>query len=200
MLEYFNQLSGFEKTLFIIAIPSTIIMLIQFILTIVGMDSTGDMDMDLDMEFDADSDADDLNGHSPFELLTFRNIVTFFSIMGWSGLALNQSGYSQNTVLIFSFLLGIASMFVMSLLVYGLYKLKQENSHTINSAVGKKGIVYLEIPSKGNGKGKITITLNGYKQNLNAYSNGPELKYGSIVEVVEVDGNEVFVDEAKYIR
>ncbi|MHB1278075.1 MAG: hypothetical protein ACYC1Q_06725 [Bacteroidia bacterium] len=48
MTEWWEALSGFERVLWILAIPSSMIFLIQSVATFMGMDADGGMDADFD--------------------------------------------------------------------------------------------------------------------------------------------------------
>lgn len=194
--DFFNNLSTLELTFWFIAAPSSVILLFQLILTVFGMDSMGDMETDVNFDSDSDVDMDsDSDGHAPFQLLTFRNLVAFFTMTGWSGLAFLDNGFSQISSIVLAVLVGTFSMFVMAAIVYFLYRMRQEVYPTFKSAVGKSATVYLDIPEKGNGKGKVNVVIDGALKTVDAYSVGKNFVYGEKVKVVKQEGSEVYVDE-----
>ena len=73
MIEFFNNwymaLSGFEKTLWMIAIPTTIIFAFQMIIVFFGLDIDGADDIDTDVDDD----------HS-FGWFSFKNLINFLVI------------------------------------------------------------------------------------------------------------------------
>ena len=60
----------------------------------------------------------------------------------------------------------------------------------IGNALGRQGSVYLRIPAQGEGRGKITIEIQGRSVELAAVTDGDAIKTGAIVQVVEVLGDE----------
>jgi hypothetical protein len=190
MYEFFSNMSGFEKALWLITIPSTIILLFQLVITIFGMDSSDGVDVDTDTEFDSDSES----GHSPFQLFTFRNLIAFFAVFGWTAISLTDEGVGHLITIVISLFSGTISMVSMASLVYFMYKLKEENIPSIKSALGKNATVYLTIPEKGKGRGKVTIEINGTQKTISAYSVGPEFKTKSRVKVVSANESSITVD------
>ena len=95
----------FEKIFWIIALPSTLIFLGILIMTFFGGD-VGDDIGDTDMEIDADDGIG-------FQFITFKNLIGFFTIFGWIGIASIRNGASLSVSLIAAFLSGLAMMFIM---------------------------------------------------------------------------------------
>ena len=62
MLQWWNSLSSFSQVLACMAIPATLILLIQTVLMFLGLGSDGgaDVDTDADVDIDVDTDAPDL--------------------------------------------------------------------------------------------------------------------------------------------
>ena len=189
MVEFFNEMSGLEKTFWFIAIPSSIILLTQLISSLISMDSVDEGNVDVKVNIDSNE------SQSSFQLFTFRNLVTFLAMSSWSALSFSKIGYSETSILIYSFLIGFASMFVIARIVYVINSMK-EDIDLIDFTVGKKVTVYQNIPEKGKGKGKVTVKVNGSSKTMNASSNGPELSTNSKVTVVGIEDGELLVDES----
>ncbi|MFT7219674.1 MAG: hypothetical protein ACI8Z1_001289 [Candidatus Azotimanducaceae bacterium] len=75
MNEWFETLSSVEQSLFLIAVFSTVIFLIQFVLSMTGFSD--------DAEFDTESDGSSLDVGDVF---TLRNGITFLMGFSWGGL------------------------------------------------------------------------------------------------------------------
>jgi len=195
MTEFFAQLTGFEKILWWIAIPSSIILLGMTILTFIGMDSS-DMDADFDGDIDVDSDIDsDESFSGAFQLFTFRNFVYFFTMFSWVGIACLNNEMTIFGTIVISTASGTAMMFLVSFLFFSFAKLQTNNTRNIRTSIGKNADVYLTIPEKGSGAGKVVVNISGSNENMNARSNGPEFKTGSKVKVINVENGELIVDE-----
>jgi membrane protein implicated in regulation of membrane protease activity len=189
---------GLENTFWYIAIPTTLVMLFQLFLTAYGGDFDSDVEIDVDMEGDMDTDGESDGGdHGHFKLLTFRGLISFCAVGSWTGLSLLKAGYADGTVIIWALIAGFVSMFMLAGIAALLHRMREEvePSTAFKNAVGKSATVYLDIPSKGKGKGKVNIIIGGTLKVVDAYSDGPEFKVGSKVKISKVDGGEVFVEE-----
>jgi hypothetical protein len=184
---WWAAMETFEKVFWIIALPSTLIFLGILIMTFFGGD-VGDDIGGADMEIDADDGIG-------FQFITFKNLVGFFTIFGWIGIASIRNGASMSVTLIAAFLSGLAMMFIMAGIYYLLSSLVDDGTLKVNNAIGRLGEVYMNIPLKGEGFGKIQITVQGSLRTMEAVTNDKEmLKVGSIVKVKDIiDGHILLV-------
>ena len=174
-----------EKVYWIIAIPFTLIFLIMMVMTLIGGD-VDSADMDVDMEMDTDTGIG-------FQYLSIKNLVGFFTIFGWTGVACLASGKSMIFTVIVSVLAGLLMMTIMSTIVYLMGKLTEQGNLNLNNAVGKIATTYLTVPAKRGGMGKIQIKVQGFRT-LDAITDEKEdIKTGAVVEVVEVINNQVLL-------
>jgi len=164
-----------EKVYWLIAIPFSLIFVIIMVMTFIGGDIDGVADMDVDMEMDADTGID-------FQYLSLKNLVGFFTIFGWTGVAC-----------LASVLAGLLMMTIMSTIVYLMGKLTEEGNLNLKNAIGKIATTYLTIPAGRGGMGKIQIKVQGFRT-LDAITDEQEdIKTGTVVEVVDVINNEVLL-------
>lgn len=177
----------FERIFWLIALPSTLTFLFIMVTTFIGGDMDGDMP-----DVDADIDAD---GGIGFQFITFKNLVGFFTIFAWVGLACIKSDLSATITIIVAFVSGLAMMFVMAGIYYLLSTMVDDGTLVVNNAIGRLGEVYLNIPPKGEGLGKIQISVQGAMREMDALTNEEEmLKMGTVVKVTEViDGHILLV-------
>ena len=79
MAAWWDTLGGLAKFFYFIAIPATLLLVIQFVLSLIGVAGGGDMDADIDADgdIDADTDADADSGNADFRLISFRTIIAF---------------------------------------------------------------------------------------------------------------------------
>ncbi len=174
-----------EKVYWIIAIPFTLIFLIMMVMTLIGGDIDSG-DMDVDMEVDSDTGIG-------FQYLSIKNLVGFFTIFGWTGVACLASGKSMVFTVTVSVLAGLLMMTIMSTIVYLMGKLTEQGNLNLKNAVGKIATTYLTVPAKRGGMGKVQITVQGFRT-LDAITDEKEdIKTGSVVEVVDVINNEVLL-------
>lgn len=187
--DWFAALGTLEKIYWIIAIPASIAFVIQLFTAFIGADTDDVADADVEVETD---------GGIGFHFLTLRNLIAFFTIMSWTGIACIDSGFGTATTIILSLVAGLLMMSAMATLMYFLFKLKETGNVVLKNAVGKRGEAYLRIPAKKAGFGKIQISLQGSVHEFNAiYDGDNEIPTGAIIEVVEVvEGNVLRVKPA----
>ena len=81
-----------------------------------------------------------------------------------------------------------ATLFGIAYLMKAVLKLQSNGTMQLGAAVGKTGEVYIPIPPKGKGRGKINIIVQDKYVELDAVTNSEEtLKTGETVRVVSTD-------------
>lgn len=175
MTDWWNDLGLVKQIFYTIAVPATVILLIQSILSMIGL---SDMETDFDGDiggadgFDGLDGFDELDGLEEigdfsdaedafvgdFRFFTIRGIIAFFSVFGWLGAALDGSLHLF-LVVILAFLGGFLAMVLIGYLFYGMTKLQSSGNIAYKNCIGKSGEVYLTIPPKGQGKGKVMLTV-----------------------------------------
>ncbi len=173
-----------EKVYWIIAIPSTVLLIVQLILTIIG----GDVDADVDVEPDIDAD---LEGDTGFTLFSFKSILGFFTIFAWTGLACIDSGLGLFLTIIISGIAGFVMMVIISYLLYYLTKMHESGTLIMDNAIDKTGEVYLRIPSERQGLGKVQVNIQGSIRELDAMTDDvSEIPTGALIQVLEIINNQ----------
>lgn len=177
----------FERIFWIIALPSTLTFLFIMVTTFFG----GDMDSDMP---DADAEVD-MDGGIGFQFITFKNLVGFFTIFAWVGLACIKSDFSATTTILVAFLSGLAMMLVMAGIYYLLSSMVDDGTLVVKNTIGRLGEVYMNIPPKNEGLGKIHITVQGAMREMDAITNEKKmLTMGTVVTVTDViDGHILLV-------
>jgi hypothetical protein len=189
MFDFLKDLPAFQQAYWIIAIVGSAIFVVIFILTFLGGDS------DADMEADAgDFDADD--GGVGFQFFTFKNVIAFFTIFGWSGLSCIENQLSTTTTLIISTIAGLIMMVITSLLFFWIHKLAESGTLKIKNAIGSVGEVYLPIGANRSKMGKVQIKVQGSLRELEALTDADEdLKTGTVVKVLDIISAELLLVE-----
>ncbi len=191
MITWWNDLTVVQQIFALIAIPSTLIMLIQAILLLIGAGGSEGADMD----GDGIPDSADLDGDSGLALFSVRGIVSMLAVMGWSAMALLESLVPWLAILLAAGL-GILTLFGMALLMRAISRLQSSGNINVGNAVGKIAEVYIPIPPAGKGTGKVTMTLQEKYCELTAITASTEkLKTGTFVRVVSVDGAGILMVE-----
>ncbi|NER14513.1 hypothetical protein GWK08_13750 [Leptobacterium flavescens] len=187
MEQWFSALSVFEKVYWVTALISSAIFIVLLIITLVG----GDMDDmgDVDAEIDGDSGIN-------FQFLSFKNLMGFFTIFGWVGIACIDKGLSTGTTILVSVVCGLLMMASMATLFYYLSKLTSSGTLKLANAVNAIGEVYLTIGAERSGMGKVQIKVQGGLRELDALTDEKEdLVMGNVIRVKEVTDNGILIVE-----
>ncbi|MFK5957278.1 MAG: hypothetical protein QM495_00245 [Lutibacter sp.] len=188
MKDFFDGMSSLEQTYWIIALVGSAVFVVIFLLTFIG---GGDTDMDADA---TDFEADD--GGVGFQFFTFKNVVAFFTIFGWSGITCIDNGLSSTTTLLISTIAGLLMMVLTSLLFYWMHKLAESGTLVIKNAIGVIGEVYLPIGANRSEMGKVQIKVQGSLRELEAITDEiTNLKTGTMVKVTEIVSAEILLVE-----
>jgi hypothetical protein len=188
-----------EAVYFWSALVGCTLLLIQVILQVIGLGGDGDFDAgaaDVDADFDVDSGLDAADpahgtaGNLFFGILSFKALVAFAGIFGLTGLSLQGSDHSPFQRAAMSVVAGLAAMVVVGLLMRMLYRLGSSGSLVVRNALGHQGQVYLRIPAAGQGRGKVTLELQGRSVELDAVTDGEEIETGRAVKIVDVLGGD----------
>ncbi|MBQ7364054.1 MAG: hypothetical protein IJW46_00450 [Clostridia bacterium] len=207
MNAWWEALTVFQQIFVCIAIPSTVLMAVQFILTLIGM---GDMDSDAEMDVDTgiDVDIDDVTevagDRDPFDygmafrLFTLRGLISFLAVMGWTGYALGDGSMSYVAAVIISVIAGFLMMLAIAGLAYLFEKLQSNGNINITNAIGKSGTVYLTVPKNREGKGKINAVVQERYGEYEAVTDESEpLVFGTEVVIIAVFGDDTLVVRRK---
>ncbi|MDF1618145.1 hypothetical protein [Petrocella sp. FN5] len=174
MSDWWEQLNSLQKFFYFIAIPSTVILILQSILTLIGfgldtdMDLDGDMDFgggdsisefDMDLDSSLDVDYETLGGMSDFRFVTFKGLIAFATMFGWVGAAFANTSVHFAITLLLALAAGLFSMFVIATLFYGISKLQSSGNLNYRLAIGKEAQVYIPIPPSKKGQGKVQLML-----------------------------------------
>ena len=182
------------KILWGITITTSLIFVIQTILTFIGADADANFDTGIDVSMDG-TDLSNIEGGS--NLYTFRNFVNFLLGFGWTSVLLHDQIASPFLLYLLAVVVGIALVAAVMWLFKWLSGMQQSGNIDIyKSAAGCSGSVYLTIPAARSGEGKVQITINGAVREYNAVTDGDAIKTGTPIKVTEViDGNTLLVEE-----
>lgn len=195
MINYFNSLDVFSKTLFLISFVTGIIYIIQTAMMFFGTDV--DLDTDLNTDLDTDLDSTDIDNAQKdtgftFGWLSFKNLINFLLIFSLTGLISVEKGLSHSLAIILSILSGVIFIFIMGFLFSMMKKLSQNNTPEMKNLVGEIGTVYLKIPIDGTGQ--VKLTHGSALKIMDARSN-VEIPRDATIKVIKTLGNIVYVEQ-----
>lgn len=215
MHEWWEAMTSFEKMFWYVAIPFSVILIIQMILTFVGIGSDGSsdigsgetdmsgLDFDADLEIDINTSGDvsdhgDVSeiGQPQFSIFTFRNFVAFFTVFGWAGIAGISNGFSTLWVILFAVICGLAMMLIISSLFYFISKLADSGNMQIRNALNQVGSVYIPIKANAGSVGKVQVNIQDTNWEMRAITRHKEdLPTGAVVKVVGIVSGSILVVE-----
>lgn len=190
--EWWELLSGAQKIFWGISIIFSVLFLIQFVLSLIGLD----FDSDTDADFSSDAHID--HGYSldtDFALFSVRSIIAFFTFFGWTGLMVLNGGGGVLAAVGFATGVGLVAMFLVAYMMYWFSRLTEEGNLDLKDAIFARGEVYLPIPANKNGVGKVHVHLQGSLREMDAVTDGDTLPTGTSVRIVEVIDEEVLLVE-----
>jgi hypothetical protein len=183
---WWQTLGSFEKIFWVIALLFSVLFLIQVVISFVGGDA-GEAGGDAD----ASIGDDDGTGHQFF---TIKNLIAFFTIFGWTGIACIKGGMNTLPTIGISVLAGSVVVLIMALLFRSMSKLKQSGTLQTKNAIGLIAETYLFIPAKRGGFGKVHIKVQGSLHELQAITDDEDqIPTGKLVKVTNTINDSVLL-------
>lgn len=182
---WWQALTVLQKVYWLIAIPFSVFFVLQTVMTFIGGDVlSADGDADLAVETDGGID---------FQFLSIKNLVAFFTLFGWVGILTSSGGMVPGLTVLLAVVAGLLMMLLMAALMYFMGKLTESGTLELKKATGRTATVYLTIPAKRHGTGKVQINLQGF-QTLDAVTDeDSDILTGSVVEVIDTLNDEMLV-------
>lgn len=226
MFEWWNSLGITMQVFYCIAIPATLIIVIQTILLMIGIghggegvefsDTSGIDGLDVpDMPSDVPTDMPGAHaidgcehtaigdGSNPadfgtMQLFTLQGIMTFLCVFGWTGIICTSLGLHVAIAIIIALVLGFLAMLGVAKVLQLTRRLTQDGSLDVRRLLGEKGRVYIPIPANESGEGKVTIAAGERFIELSAVTDEQEaIPTGTQVRIIDERGDVVAVEKDK---
>lgn len=179
ILQWWDALPGILKVFWMLAIPSTLLFLIQMILVMFGFD------LDHDMDAPSGDGGIDTHTNSGMNLFSVRNLIIFMTVFSWSGITGIASGFNTVLTMAVSFVLALGIMVLVAWMFKKMSSMGESGTFDITKAKGSTATVY--IPMIGASKGKVNARVDGRLVELDAVSlTKKDIPTGTTVEIVEV--------------
>lgn len=258
MAEWWETLMTIEKVLYCIAVPSTIVFVMQALFIIFGshghdmdVSDTSGIDFDYDIsdihgmdfghditdihgiglehdilgmygaggghcisgvhnvdlnhgEFDYSRiSGDDVSTHhdagdnlDTFRLFTIQGIVGFFCMFSWASIAGISNGMNSWIAVLIGLILGIILMIMVALIIKYSHRLAQDGTFDIRDTLGANATVYLTVPEKKSGQGKVNVFVSERMVELNAITDSDKsIATGESVRIIDVINDVVVVEK-----
>ncbi len=189
MADWWNQLSLELQIFYGIGIISLFFTLVQTTLTLIGIGAeSADFDMDIG----------DTQHGTGIGLFSTQTIAAFFLGFGWGGVLCLKIGLHPLVAVFLAFNLGGILMAMMYFLLVGMLSLQSKGNMDYSTAIGAIGEVYVTIPAKRSGRGKIQVMIGGRLMTADAETDSPaSLRPGQNIRVVERIGHTDFLVKEK---
>ena len=223
-MSWWNEITFTEQILYIIAASSTIILLIQTVLSMIGFDSDaaelpGAPDFTEGGGFSEAADLGDLTDANPdgvfdgngtpneggfngsdtagLRIFTVRGMLSFFSIGSWVTIVVYKALTNFYLAFGIGILAGLLTMFLIAKGFQLAMRLQSSGNIDLRNAVGVVGEVYLTIPPKGEGKGKVSVVV---QERLKVYDaiayEDNKISTGRDIKVLDVLGPDLLLVES----
>jgi hypothetical protein len=97
--------------------------------------------------------------HWFYEILSLRTLSAALTFFGLTGKMMRAYDYSTISSLVWATLAGAASMYFVYWLFQQIFKLQHAGNENVRNAIGLPAKVYVPIPGKRGGAGKVTFRL-----------------------------------------
>ena len=177
-LDMFLTMDTWMQVFWGCAVIGSLVFIVQMSLTLIGMDSS-----DVDVDFDG-ADTMDLGGG--ISLFSIKNFINFIVGFGWAGVCLDGIIESKWVLCFVAFIVGVAFVLMFFFIKKQTKKLEHNGAFNIEDSIGQTVDVYLHIPEKKSGKGKVQVSLNGSIHEFGAMTEGESISSGQKVKILSV--------------
>jgi hypothetical protein len=182
LFDWWKDLEGFELILWSIALLFSLLFILQSIVSFFIGGDHGDADVDVSSH------------DSGYQFFTLRNLIAFFTMFGWTGLAAYKAGINHFLVILIALVAGALLVFVMYLLMRQSSRLRHSGTLEMKNAINKIGETYLRIPASRSGIGKVQVQVQGRLMELEAMTDdGEDIATGRPIQVVNILNNQVLL-------
>lgn len=183
----FENLDPLLRIFWFVALPTSLIFVIQTIMTFIGVDATDGLD--------ADFDGDLNHADTPFQLFSLRNLINFLLGFSWGGISFFTTIENKPLLIGVAVAIGAAFVYIFFIIIRQIQKLSEDNSFNIANAVNKTAEVYLTIPERKTGKGKVMVSVKGAFHELDAMTEYDKIPSHTMVRIVRVVSGNVLIVE-----
>lgn len=189
LTDWWKGLEGFELILWSIALFFSFLFILQ---SIVSFFTGGDH---------GDGDGTDVDAHDfGSQFFTLKNMIAFFTMFGWAGLAAYKGGVNNFLVIVLALAAASALVLVMYFLMKQSSRLRHSGTLEMKNAINKIGETYLRIPANRSGIGKIQVQVQGRLMELDAMTDDTEdIATGRPIQVVSILSNQILLVTSKLI-
>ena len=135
MFDFLENLDVLHRYFWYVALFSSLIFVVQAVLTFIGSDSTDGTAPDFDGDFDGVD--------APFQLFSLRNLTNFLLGFGWTSVAFYPMIENKFLLTILAAAVGIGFVLIFFLIIKQFLKLLQYNNFKINYLFSINDLMFL---------------------------------------------------------
>lgn len=186
-MEFFSDMEPLLRTFWFIALPASLIFLVQTIMTFIGADATDGIDADFDSNL--------TDTHAPFQLFSLRNLINFLLGAGWGGISFYNSIDNKTALILVSAAIGVAFVAAFFFIIRQVQRFGEDNSFNINLTLNQTGTVYIPVPENKTGTGKIQVSVKGSVHELNAITLNERIPTGTLIRIIKIETSNLVLVE-----
>ncbi|HSY84548.1 MAG TPA: hypothetical protein VK807_22480 [Gemmatimonadaceae bacterium] len=126
-------------------------------------------------------------------LTNLQSIAAAFAFFGLGGAAVLSSGAAVWSAVTVGAVAGVAAASGVAALLRSMTAFESDGTLPIDAAIGALGQVYVSIPARQAGRGKVHVTVRDRLVEYEATTNGEALAAGVSVLVTDIDGTDALV-------
>ena len=126
-------------------------------------------------------------------LTNLQSIAAALAFFGLGGAAVLSSGAAVWSAVTVGAVAGVAAASGVAALLRSMTAFESDGSVPIDAAIGALGQVYVSIPARQAGRGKVHVTVRDRLVEYEATTNGEALAAGVSVLVTDIDGTDALV-------
>ncbi|MBK9150757.1 MAG: NfeD family protein [Saprospiraceae bacterium] len=176
-MTFLENADTYLKMFWYIALPVSLVFLIQSAITILGLSA------------DHDTDVHDID--APLQIFTIRNLINFLLGFGWGGIAFYHTIDNKFLLILAALACGFAFVAFFFYIIQQIKKLDQDNTPSPEMYIGLNAKVYLRIPESGDGL--IQVSYKGSVKELNAISVDGSIETGAEVIITGFNEDNQFI-------
>lgn len=186
-MELFDNMGTLLTIFWFIAIPTSIVFIIQTIMTFIGTDASDGLSAD----FDSNLETTD----TPFQVFSLRNLINFLLGFSWTGISFYNTIANASLLILLSTVIGVLFVLFFFIIIKQIQRFAEDNSFTYSKTINKTGEVYLTIPENRSGYGKVLISVNGSVHELEAMTEHDKIESGKLIKVVKIESDKILIVE-----
>lgn len=201
MFAWWDSLSLVSQIFACVAIPATVVLLVQTVLMLVGIGleaDGGDISVGESIDADGPEFDVDLDGMDALRIFSIRGIIAFLVVFGWVGFVMDRAGVMLLITVPVAAVCGFLMMLVLALLMRTVMRLRNDGNLDNRNALGVLGRVYLTVPPARTGEGKVNVLLQGtYVERDAVTDEGEPIPTGCEIVVIGLSGQTTLVVKRK---